>query len=621
MRIRAKLVAILLISLALSTGVIAKEDISADFMPLSDIRTGMSGVGKTVLRGRDIEEFDVEIISVLEEGDMGQSLILIKASGDLIDQSGGIASGMSGSPIYVDDKLIGAIGYGWQMTDHRIGMVTPIEDMMNLFEMDNDERKGKKLDLKMPIRVGEESYDRVYFAKSSEKVDGEGVMVAKPVNTPLLVSGLRGRAKDRLAEGLEGYDIEAVSGGGIYKEEEGGELEAGSAVAVQLLRGDMNISSIGTLTYRDEDNILAFGHPFLSKGNANYLLSDAYIHQIISSINIPFKLGSPGQLQGVITQDRGAGISGRIGHYPNVIPVEINVKDKDLGREDRYNIQVIQNEELIEPLMASAVLQAIDTTLDRAGSGTAKVEIEIMANKVSSNILKIENLYYSSNDIAAVSLFDLLQGIGILVNNPFEKVNMAGIKFNIEIEDKVSVALIEEINVDKKEVRPGEKLDVEVTLRPYRKEPKTEIISIEIPEDAREGVANLYVYSGQEANLNNYSNNNNKEVSSKANNIKSLEELIDIYQSQKKNNQIVLDLVSAYSATADVIVEDEGNYDDYDYDDEKGHNYTEGYEEEDYKNDYEQNYNHSYESNLLEKVVDSDYIVDGALMLEIKIVE
>ncbi len=155
MRIRAKIVVVLVVLLALSTVTAAESGTSTEIMPLSDVRSGMSGVGRTVLRGREIQEFDVEVISVLEDGNMGQSLILIKVSGDLIDQSGGIASGMSGSPIYIDGKLIGAIGYGWQMSDHRIGMVTPIEDMLNLFELDKIEREGEKLDLKIPIRIGE----------------------------------------------------------------------------------------------------------------------------------------------------------------------------------------------------------------------------------------------------------------------------------------------------------------------------------------------------------------------------------------------------------------------------------------------------------------------------------
>ncbi len=311
MRIRAKIVVVLVVLLALSTVTAAESGTSTEIMPLSDVRSGMSGVGRTVLRGREIQEFDVEVISVLEDGNMGQSLILIKVSGDLIDQSGGIASGMSGSPIYIDGKLIGAIGYGWQMSDHRIGMVTPIEDMLNLFELDKIEREGEKLDLKIPIRIGEKSYNKIYFSKSNETINEEGVMVATPVQTPLLVSGLRGRAKERLAQELEEYNIKPVSGGGIYNGQESGDLEAGSAVSVQLLRGDMNVSAIGTLTYRDGDDILAFAHPFLSIGDANYLLADAYIHQTIGSIQIPFKLGSPGNLHGVINQDRRAGISGR----------------------------------------------------------------------------------------------------------------------------------------------------------------------------------------------------------------------------------------------------------------------------------------------------------------------
>ncbi|OCL25631.1 SpoIVB peptidase S55 [Orenia metallireducens] len=587
MRITLKIIAILLLCITLSNIAIAKTEI----MSLSEVRPGMKGTGKTVLRGNKIEEFDVEVVSVLTD-QPGQDLILVKTSGEVIDRTGGIASGMSGSPVYIGGRLIGAVGYGWQLADHKIGMVTPIESMLDIFELDKKREIKDVIDLKEPIKIGDREYKRIYFAEDSQEVDDREAMVATPVSTPLMVSGIKGRAKDRLAESLEGYELVPINGGGVSSLEEDTNLEPGSAVAVQLVRGDINVSAIGTVTYRDGDKILAFGHPFLSKGSVNYLLSSAYIHQMVTSIKMPFKLGSPGKLKGIITQDRTAGIAGKVNEFPNVVPLEVNVFDHDLNKKEVYNLQIVQSEDLIEGLASSAVLQVIDSTIDRTGEGTAKVSIEILGNKLPNNIISLENLYYSPNDIAATSLSDFLQSLSLILHNPFTKVNLANIKFNIDIEKRAKVALIEEIKLDKEQVAPGEEVEAEITLRPYREDLITKKVKIEIPQDIEDGKLEVHVFSGQEANLNRFTPQE-EEKSSKANNIKSLDELIEVYQQQNKNNQLVIELRPSYTPPSN-IENSEDKAKDEEIKEEK--------------------------LELAEEVVDTSYVLEGTLMEEIEII-
>jgi len=576
---------------------IAKTEI----MSLSDIKPGMKGIGKTVLRGNKIEEFNVEVVSVLTD-QPGQDLILVKTSGPVIDRTGGIASGMSGSPVYIDGKLVGAVGYGWQLADHKIGMVTPIESMLDIFELEKKIKNKDVIDLKEPIKIGDRKYKRIYFTKNSQKVVDEQTMLATPVSTPLMVSGIKGRAKDRLAKSLEGYDLVAVNGGGLSSVAEDTDLEPGSAVAVQLVRGDINVSAIGTVTYREGDRILAFGHPFLSKGSVNYLLSSAYIHQMVTSIKMPFKLGSPGELKGVISQDRTAGIAGRVNEFPNVVPLEVNIFDHDLNKKETYNLQIVQNEDLIEGLASSAVLQAIDSTMDRTGEGTAKVSIEILGNKLPEHIINLENLYYSPNDIAATSLSDFLQGLSLILHNPFTKVNLANIKFNIDIEKEAKVALIEEIKLDKEKAEPGEEIEAEITLRPYRDNLITKKVKLEIPEDVKEGKLEVHVFSGQEANLNRFAPQE-EEKSSKSNLVKSLDELIEVYQKQNKNNQFVIELRPSYTPPSNI-----------DGSEEKVKN-------EEVKEEEAKEVKETTEDpvEFAEKAVDTNYVLEGSLMKEIEI--
>jgi hypothetical protein len=559
----------------------------------------MKGTGRTVLKGNKIEEFDVEVVSVLTD-QPGQDLILVKTSGDVIDRTGGIASGMSGSPVYIDGKLIGAVGYGWQLADHKIGMVTPIESMLDIFELDKKIESEDVINLKEPIKIGDREYKRIYFSEDSQEVVDKDTMLATAVSTPLMVSGIKGRAKDRLAESLDDYKLVPVNGGGLSPSVEDTDLEPGSAVAVQLVRGDINVSAIGTVTYREGNKILAFGHPFLSKGSVNYLLSSAYIHQMVTSIKMPFKLGSPGELKGIITQDRTAGIAGKVNEFPNVVPLEVNVFDHNLNKKEKYNLQIVQNEDLIEGLASSAVLQAIDSTIDRTGEGTAKVSIEILGNKLPDNIINLENLYYSPNDIAATSLSDFLQSLSLILHNPFTKVNLANIKFNVDIEKRAKVALIEEIKLDKEKVAPGEEVEAEITLRPYRDNLITKKVKLEIPDDIKAGKFEVHVFSGQEANLNRFTPQE-EEKSSKSNLVKSLDELIEVYQKHNKNNQFVIELRPSYTPPSNSHLENS---------EEKAKD-EEVQEAEDVKEK-------SFE--FVEKAVETDYVLEGTLMEKIEVI-
>jgi hypothetical protein len=236
-------------------------------MPVSEVQPGMTGYAKTVARGTEIETFPVEILGVMKNSGPSGDLILARFSGPLIEQTGGIAQGMSGSPVYVDGKLLGAVAYGWSFTNSKVGMITPIEDMVKLWNV--------------PVR--EEI--RPFNARESSLI---------PVNTPLMASGFDAVSMDWMKQKLPQYKFMPVDTATAAEDSQAMPLEAGSSVAAAFVNGDMKLGAIGTVTYVDKDQIVAFGHPFLKKGSINYFMHNAYIFTIVNNMASSFKLGSVG---------------------------------------------------------------------------------------------------------------------------------------------------------------------------------------------------------------------------------------------------------------------------------------------------------------------------------------
>lgn len=554
MRKYGSLMLVVAFCILLFTPVMAVDDSGPrEILPVSKIETGMSGVGKTVISGTEVEEFKVEVLGVLKKQGVNRNLILIEVSGDVIEKTGGIAAGMSGSPIYINGKLIGAIGYGWQLTEHKVGMVTPIKDMLDLWQLD-EIKEGTTAELSEPVEVNGKSVEQVSFVENKSSVDKDNSLTAYPAKTPLLVSGLDKQAVDYLSEELSAYDLKPVQSTAAADMPEGKEdkLVPGSAIAVQLARGDVDISAVGTLTYKEGDQVLGFGHQFMGLGDSNYFLSSAYIHHMIKSMKMPFKLGSPLNSKGIITQDRSAGVGGRIGQSPKVVPLEVNVTDRDLNKEQKINAQIIRNEKLLQSLASSVIYQAINSTIDRRGGGTAEVEMEIMANNLEEKIIKRKNIFYSRRNVASVALRDFSQALILLTQNPFQKINLIDINLDVDIKEKPQVALIKEVNVLTDKLKPGREVELEVTFQPYREETMVKNYSFTLPEDVESGIANMELVGGLEAN---FTAEQQQEAEPKEEKygygknetFRNLEEVITAFKEQKINSDLVVRIYPSYN--------------------------------------------------------------------------
>ena len=471
-------------------------------MGTDEIQPGMHGIAKTVIEGTTIDTFDIEITGVIDAGKDSDGRIIATASGPVIDKTGGVLQGMSGSPVYIDDKLIGAVSGGWKEINNRTCIITPINDMIKIWNMPDLKNKTtiQQVDLKQPPTV------IAAENKSDKKTDTQDVVAAKPVTvaadkskplmTPLMVSGFTDAGLNLLKEKMAPYNLVPYAVGSYEGKGETVTLEPGSSVGVEVVRGDLSIAAIGTVTAVDNGRVLAFGHPFLRKGNVNYFMTDAHIITTASGSNTGFKVGAPGNLVGRINQDRSAGVAGVIGRYPSVIPIQINVDDLQLSRHQTYAVQLAYDEELASSLAASVVYNAIDQTIDRAGTGTAKIEFEILTNAVDGGVIKRSNMYYSPQDVGQLSITEIYQALNLLCTNTMGETDIVGIKVNVKVDANRQTASIIEAVPEKQKVKPGETVNVKLQIKPYRKPVETLIVPYKVAKTQPVGMATLEIRGG-----------------------------------------------------------------------------------------------------------------------------
>ncbi len=449
-----------------------------DFIPLDQIKSGMHGIGKTVVSGTKIEDFDVEVLGVMKNKGPSGDLILVRTSGDLIDRTGGIAQGMSGSPVYINGRLAGAISYGWSFSDHKVGMVTPIADMLKLWDI-----PSSKTDTSEGSSSG-----------TSQGADsGEGLVREA---TPLMAAGFSPGAMSMLKAKLEPLNLVPYAVGDAPDDVQFGPLEPGSAVGAQLVRGDVSLGALGTVTYVEDNKVLAFGHPFLKKGDSGYFLTNGYIFTTVNGMENSFKVGTTGGTIGVINQDRGAGIAGEIDRFPNTIPLRIAVQDPALGQSRDAEVQVVQDEQLSPILAAASVLSVIEKTMDRTGPGTAKVGFELSARNMPGEVFKRENMFYSPENISELAVTEINELLTLLASNQFQAVDVMDVKVNVTVSAERRTATVMEARSAALTAKPGDKVDIIVSLKPYRGETVTRVIPFTVPKDQAPGPLTLEVRGG-----------------------------------------------------------------------------------------------------------------------------
>lgn len=489
-------VVVLVVGLLPWPGSWAQEE--SEVFPLSSIRPGMRGVGRTVVQGTRVEEFQFEVLGVTE-GPPGR-LVLFRAFGPAIERSGGTASGMSGSPMYIQGRFAGALSYGYRSAgpDRNLGLFTPAEAMLSLLREERAELPTRLvLALQQPVRIHNRWVRAVALQDRRAGPDPESGPVATfvPASSPLLVSGTSDRGFRILRQTFRYSDVVPVQSYGGLGRFPTPALVPGSAVGVALVRGDVNAWSIGTLSYRKGHRFLAFGHRLFGFGNVDFPLTTAYVHTVVRSSEFPFKEGDLGEAVGTVLRDRVAGVAGTLDRLPRVFNVAVTVVDRDRGRTLRRSAQVVRRPDLAQTLVPQVVLAAVEQAWDASGGGTAEVRISARGAGLPRPVERT-NVFYSAQDVATASVLDVPEAVRFLFGNEFARVEPVDLQVEVRLSRERRTASVVEAEVASRTVSQGGRLRVRLLLRPFQGgEPVTRVVEVEVPRNFPRGPALLVVGS------------------------------------------------------------------------------------------------------------------------------
>ncbi|MFH1231446.1 MAG: SpoIVB peptidase S55 domain-containing protein [Planctomycetota bacterium] len=444
-----------------------------EMIKVSEVKPGMKGYGLTVFEGTKIEKFDVEVISILKNH-MGPKtdIVLLRANHKVTDHAN-IIHGMSGSPIYLEGKLAGALSLGFTAfpKDPLFGM-TPIEYMLKESERPMEEESY----LPLP-------------AKDS---------ILRPVMTPLFFSGFHPNVISAVKKDFEEMGFAPIqgSGSGSYSDLDI-KLEPGAAVGVELARGDFNIGGVGTVTYVDGDKVLVFGHSMGMFGQISIPMATAYVHTVIAGSETSFKLASMVKPVGTFTQDRLPCVAGYLGKQPVMIPVKITTTNQQTKYQNTYKVELINQKSLLPLLLLQCVIRSIvyGETIEQSD---ATVKLDLVFKLKDGETILLDNLY-STQDGYKDLLMSLASQIVQLLNNPFKKMEIAETTVDVSILHKRKVASIQSVWLNKTEVKAGETVTVNVLLKPFGQSSVKKEVDIKIPENVMAGEYEITVVSGREA--------------------------------------------------------------------------------------------------------------------------
>ena len=483
-------------------------------MPVRDIQPGMQGIGKTVISGDTIEEFNVEILGVSGTQATGYN-IFARLYGDLIDKTGGVAQGMSGSPVYVDGRLVGAVAFGKTFNDPHYCFLTPIGRMLPLL----DEQRSVPTDW-------------------------------LPKGTALMAGGFTEYGLEYLQEKIAPFGLTAVGAGGTAQESKK-VLEPGSSVGAALMQGDMSLGALGTVTWTDDKgNVLAFGHSFMQRGESSFFMTKAWVLGVIPNLQSGYKVGNIGEPVGSITQDRSTGIGGSLGALPKTIPLFVTANDSDRAQTSNVRVRLVEDEQLVPSIVDAVVVNTVSKTVDRAGGGTAKLRFHITGVDSKKNIIEIqrENMFYANEALLKNLNQELSEAMTILMQNKFEPVQLYGIDVEAEVSSQVQVAEVFGVRAPAAAVKPGAKVPITVTLKPYRGEEFTETVYFTVPKDHPGGKLALNVRGGSSMawvmNLLRKQQSEGVPAAQKQEKRRKLEDFIKSVNTADKNNELIIDLSS-----------------------------------------------------------------------------
>jgi len=490
-----------LLVLFLAAGALASDlpaKLSVPIMPLKDVKVGMRGVAYTVFQGTTPEKMDLEVLGILRNmtGPKGD-VILIRLYGKKPEYTG-VVAGMSGSPVYIDGKLVGALAYRiGDFSKEPIAGVTPIASMLEIDAMDSSSpREGSDAAAQTPRPAPAAGPGATPNVPGTQQF----ASLLKPIETPLAFSGFSEDAIRQFAPQFEAAGVLPVVGVGSSSNTiQTAPIVPGSSIGAVLVQGDMNIAATCTVTYIDATHLLACGHAFLNYGKVDMPMTKSTILATLPSPANSFKIATTNQTIGAFVQDRHTGILGRFGMVPQMIPVTLNFTG--ISHPKTFHFQVLNNARLTPTVMMSTVYNAILGINEYGEDTTFRVKGDI--NVAGYPELSIDNMYTpldSGNPTAASIALAVGERFSRIFDNPYERPEIKGVDLNINLIKERRWARLETARTDVTEARPGDKIVVETVLRPYRGDRIVRQIPIRIPTSTPRGTLRILVSDGDTLN-------------------------------------------------------------------------------------------------------------------------
>jgi hypothetical protein len=466
-----------------------KPALSTPIMTVDQIRPGMKGVAYTVFQGTKPEPMDIEVLGVLRNMNGPKSdLILVRLHGEKPEYTG-VVAGMSGSPVYIDGKLVGALSYRiGSFTKEPIAGVTPIAEMLEINEFD------QSVPASLPISSQKHS--------PAEKTSGPGIhetseiqnyaQYLQPIDAPIAFSGFTETAIKAFADKFVTAGITPVMGvGGASNEKQPDPIVPGSAISAVLVRGDMDAAATCTVTYVDKDHLLACGHPITQYGMVEMPMTKANVVATLASPLNAFKIINTADPVGAFVQDRHTGILGRFNKEPQMIPVTLSIHGPSGPKEFHY--EVLNNARLTPLMMMATVFNALQGMNQYGEETTYLMNGRIHVNGFPD--VRLTNMFAPAENMPTAFAVAIALGdhFGRIYDNPFQAPKVGGVNLEFSLEKDRRSAVLESARTDVTEARPGDEITIETVLRPYRGERIVRQVPVRVPTSAPKGTLRILV--------------------------------------------------------------------------------------------------------------------------------
>ncbi len=451
------------------------------FFPLADVRPGMHGVGRTVFKGNRIEDFQVEILGVLRNLTPRQSIILARLSGGPLAETG-VMEGMSGSPVYIDGKLLGAIATGFPFSKQPIAGITPIQQMLDDATFTPAARPS--------VAARKTAFPLKAAAPPPSWPSPFGDLT--DISTPLSLSGFSPRTLQTFAPQFRrlGFEPEeGLSAGSPASPRYSGTVAPGSMISIELVSGDMVVSADGTVTYVDGKRVYAFGHRFLDSGSTEMPFARSDVIALLPTLNMSFKLSTPREWVGTILSDRSSAIAGEIGRPARMVPVAISVRSPETGTH-QYHFQVVNDRLLLPFLAQTALFSSIDTTERTLGAGTLRLHgrVEFEGNLPP---LLVHDIYVSDTGLAAQASSDAVVTLAYVLDAGFRDMRVKDISYTLEPVEAKRQLHIAQVWASTHEVQPGASVEITALLQGENGLELTRTATYKVPIGAPAGPLNF----------------------------------------------------------------------------------------------------------------------------------